>query len=42
MSDLSLPVPDGLVGERVDVAIARLMGLSRNRAAALADEGGAR
>lgn len=40
MSDLSLPVPDGLVGERVDVAIARLMGLSRNRAAALADEGG--
>ena len=40
MSDLSLPVPDGLVGERVDVAISRLMGLSRNRAATLADEGG--
>ncbi|MHB1065002.1 MAG: RluA family pseudouridine synthase [Georgenia sp.] len=35
----SLPVPDGLVGERVDVALARLLGLSRNRAAELAGDG---
>lgn len=42
MSDLQLPVPDALVGERVDVALARLMGLSRSRAAQLADDGGAR
>ncbi|GMA31707.1 RluA family pseudouridine synthase [Litorihabitans aurantiacus] len=42
MSDLTLPVPDGLAGERVDVALARLMGLSRSRAAALADDGGVR
>ncbi|PWD50020.1 RNA pseudouridine synthase [Serinibacter arcticus] len=40
MSDLALPVPDGLVGERVDVALSRLMGLSRSRAASLADAGG--
>ncbi|TNU77242.1 RluA family pseudouridine synthase [Miniimonas arenae] len=39
---LALPVPDGLVGERVDVALARLMGLSRSRAAQLADDGGVR
>ncbi|TGJ94693.1 RNA pseudouridine synthase, partial [Actinotalea fermentans ATCC 43279 = JCM 9966 = DSM 3133] len=25
----SLPVPDGLAGERVDAALARLLGLSR-------------
>lgn len=31
----SLPVPDGLEGERVDVALSRLFGLSRNRAAEL-------
>lgn len=41
MSDLSLPVPDGLAGERADVALARLMGLSRSRAADLIDAGGA-
>lgn len=41
MSDLELPVPDGLVGERVDVALSRLMGLSRSRAAQLVEEGGA-
>ena len=29
----SLPVPDGLEGERVDAALARLFGLSRGRAA---------
>ncbi|MFH5822592.1 RluA family pseudouridine synthase [Georgenia sp. AZ-5] len=35
----SLPVPDGLVGERVDAALARLLGLSRSRAAELATGG---
>ncbi|MDR1294757.1 MAG: RluA family pseudouridine synthase [Bifidobacteriaceae bacterium] len=32
-------VPDGLAGERVDVAVARLLGLSRAKAAELAHEG---
>ncbi|GAB3687687.1 RluA family pseudouridine synthase [Angustibacter aerolatus] len=37
MGDLrSLPVPDGLEGERLDAALARLFGLSRTRAADLA------
>jgi 23S rRNA pseudouridine1911/1915/1917 synthase len=35
----SLPVPDGLAGERVDAALARLLGLSRTRAAELAAAG---
>ncbi|MFV2197362.1 RluA family pseudouridine synthase [Nocardiopsis sp. LOL_012] len=36
MSDTrSLPVPDGLEGDRLDAAIARLFGLSRTRAAEL-------
>ncbi|YAL84392.1 RluA family pseudouridine synthase [Dermacoccaceae bacterium W4C1] len=35
----ALPVPDGLEGERVDAAVARLLGLSRTRAAELAAEG---
>ena len=35
-----LPVPDGLDGERVDVALARLFGMSRTAAAGLADSGG--
>ena len=34
-----LPVPSGLVGERVDVALARMLGLSRARASALVDAG---
>lgn len=34
-----LPVPDGLDGLRLDVAIARLMGFSRTAAAALIDSG---
>ena len=34
-----LPVPEGLAGERVDAAIARLFGLSRTRAADLIAEG---
>ena len=40
MSDVrSLPVPDGLEGERVDAALARLFGLSRTKAADLAAVG---
>jgi 23S rRNA pseudouridine1911/1915/1917 synthase len=35
----SLPVPDGLDGLRVDVAVARMFGLSRTAAADLADAG---
>ena len=34
-----LPVPDGLAGERVDAAMARMFGLSRTRAAELIGEG---
>jgi 23S rRNA pseudouridine1911/1915/1917 synthase len=36
----TLPVPDGLVGERVDAGVAKLLGLSRTRVAAIADAGG--
>ena len=40
MSDVrSLSVPDGLEGERVDAALARLFGLSRTKAADLATAG---
>jgi 23S rRNA pseudouridine1911/1915/1917 synthase len=38
----TLPVPDGLAGERVDAALARLLGLSRTAVADLADTGGVR
>jgi 23S rRNA pseudouridine1911/1915/1917 synthase len=38
----ALPVPDGLSGERVDAALARLLGLSRTAVADLADTGGVR
>jgi 23S rRNA pseudouridine1911/1915/1917 synthase len=38
----SLPVPDGLAGERVDAGLARLLGLSRTRAAEVAAAGGVR
>ena len=38
----AMPVPDGLAGERVDAAIARLLGLSRTRAAEIAAAGGVR
>lgn len=41
MTERMLPVPDGLVGERVDIALTRLLGLSRTKAAALVDAGGA-
>lgn len=36
----SFTVPDGLVGERVDVVVARLIGVSRSFAAEIADAGG--
>ncbi|MFI7589405.1 RluA family pseudouridine synthase [Spongisporangium articulatum] len=40
MSDVrSMPVPDGLAGERVDAGLARLFGLSRTAVADLAAEG---
>ncbi len=39
MSSRTILVPDGLDGERVDAAIARLYGLSRTKAADLADDG---
>lgn len=32
-----LPVPDGLVGERIDVALARMLGMSRSAVTALID-----
>jgi 23S rRNA pseudouridine1911/1915/1917 synthase len=39
MSHRSLPVPDGLDSERADAGLARLLGLSRTRAAELAAAG---
>jgi 23S rRNA pseudouridine1911/1915/1917 synthase len=36
----SLPVPDGLAGERVDAGLARLLGFSRSFAAEVAESGG--
>ena len=41
MESRSLPVPDGLAGERADAAIARLLGFSRAFAAEVIDAGGA-
>ncbi len=35
----SFPVPEGLVGERADAALARLLGISRTKAADLLDAG---
>ena len=41
MSDIRyLPVPDGLVGERADAGLARMLGLSRSAAAAVIEAGG--
>ena len=37
----SLPVPEGLAGERADVALARMLGLSRSKAADLIERGDA-
>jgi len=36
----TFPVPDGVVGERVDAALARVLGISRSVAAQIADDGG--
>lgn len=36
----ALPVPDGLAGERVDAGLSRLLGISRSRAAEVAEAGG--
>ena len=41
MDTRSLPVPDGLVGERVDSALAKLLGFSRSFAAEVIEAGGA-
>ncbi len=35
----TLPLPEGLAGLRLDVAMSRLLGLSRTTAAALVDDG---
>jgi 23S rRNA pseudouridine1911/1915/1917 synthase len=40
MENRSLPVPDGLAGERVDSALAKLLGFSRTFAAEVAEAGG--
>ena len=41
MSDTRyLPVPDALLGERADVALARMLGMSRTKAAELLDADG--
>ena len=37
-----IPVPDGLTGERVDIALMRMLGLTRTRAADLVAAGGVR
>lgn len=40
MTTRSMPVPEGLAGMRVDAGLARLLGLSRTAAAAIAEQGG--
>nr|WP_319444933.1 MULTISPECIES: RluA family pseudouridine synthase [unclassified Mycobacterium] len=40
MTTRSMPVPEGLAGMRVDAGLARLLGLSRTAAAAIAEDGG--
>ena len=42
MNPRLLPVPDGLVGERADVALARMTGLSRSRVGELCGRGDVR
>ncbi len=42
MTDRLIPIPDGLVGERADIALTRLLGLSRTRAAVLVESGAVR
>ena len=40
MESRSMPVPDGLVGERADAAVAKLLGFSRTFAAQIVESGG--
>lgn len=40
MTERAMPVPEGLAGMRVDAGLARLLGLSRTAAAAVAEDGG--
>jgi 23S rRNA pseudouridine1911/1915/1917 synthase len=40
MESRSLPVPDGLAGERIDAGLAKLLGFSRSFAAEVAESGG--
>ena len=40
MAERSMPVSEGLAGMRVDAGLARLLGLSRTAAAAIAEDGG--
>jgi len=43
MSDVRrFPVPEGVVGERIDAGLARVLGMSRSAVAALIDEGAVR
>ena len=42
MESRSLPIPDGLAGERVDAGLAKLLGFSRSFAAEIAEAGGVR
>jgi len=39
MTQRSMPVPEGLAGMRVDAGLARLLGVSRTAAAAVAEDG---
>lgn len=36
----NFPVPDGVVGERIDAGLSRVLGISRTTAAQIADDGG--
>lgn len=42
MEHRAMPVPDGLLGDRADAAVARLLGFSRSYAAEVVEAGGAR
>lgn len=42
MTERSFPVPDALVGERVDTALSRMLGMSRSKVADIAEAGGIR
>lgn len=39
MPDRELPIPEGLAGERIDVALTRMLGLSRSKSAAMVEAG---